>query len=105
MVNGDGEQTTQHTTTHGTANALTIKSVRLLDCLLSRVSLLDCLLSRVCLVDCLLSRVCLVDCPLSRVSLLDYLLSRKVFYGQEPPCGESTTTECGFNYQLLAVVY
>ena len=24
----------------------------------------------------------------------------KVFYGQEPPSGESTTTECGFNYQL-----
>ena len=22
----------------------------------------------------------------------------KVFYGQEPPSGESTTTECGFNY-------
>ena len=29
----------------------------------------------------------------------------KVFYGQEPPCGESTTTECGVNYQLLAVMY
>ena len=28
----------------------------------------------------------------------------KVFYGQEPPSGESTTTECGFNYQLLAVI-
>ena len=28
----------------------------------------------------------------------------KVFYGQEPPCEESTTTECGFNYQLLAVI-
>ena len=28
-----------------------------------------------------------------------------VFYGQEPPGGESTTTECGFNYQLLAVMY
>ena len=25
----------------------------------------------------------------------------KVVYGQEPPSGESTTTECGFNYQLL----
>ena len=23
-----------------------------------------------------------------------------VFYGQEPPCGESTTTECGVNFQL-----
>ena len=27
----------------------------------------------------------------------------KVFYGQEPPSGESTTTEYGVNYQLLAV--
>ena len=26
-----------------------------------------------------------------------------VFYGQEPSSGESTTTECGINYQLLAV--
>ena len=25
----------------------------------------------------------------------------KVFYGQEPPSGESTTTKCGVNYQLL----
>ena len=28
----------------------------------------------------------------------------KVVYGQEPLSGESTTTECGFNYQLLAVI-
>ena len=28
----------------------------------------------------------------------------KVVYVQEPPCGEFTTTECGFNYQLLAVI-
>ena len=28
----------------------------------------------------------------------------KVVYGQEPPSGESTTTECGLNYQLLAVI-
>ena len=27
----------------------------------------------------------------------------KVFYGQELPSGESTTTECGINYELLAV--
>ena len=26
---------------------------------------------------------------------------KAVFFGQEPPNGESTTTECGFNYQLL----
>ena len=30
--------------------------------------------------------------------LLD--ITVKVFYGQEPPSGESTTTECGVNYQL-----
>ena len=29
----------------------------------------------------------------------------KIFYGQEPPSGESATTECGFTYQLLAVIY
>ena len=28
----------------------------------------------------------------------------KVFYSQEPPSGESTTTECGVNCQLLAVI-
>ena len=28
----------------------------------------------------------------------------KVVYGQEPPSGESTTTEYGFNYQLHAVI-
>ena len=28
----------------------------------------------------------------------------KVFCGQEHPSGESTTTECGVNYQLLAVI-
>ena len=28
----------------------------------------------------------------------------KVFYGQESPRGESTTTDCGVNYQLLAVM-
>ena len=29
----------------------------------------------------------------------------KVFYGQKPPIGESTTPECEVNYQLLAVIY
>ena len=28
----------------------------------------------------------------------------KVFYGQEPPSGESTKTESGVNYQLLSVM-
>ena len=32
-------------------------------------------------------------------------INGKVFYGQEPQSGESITTECGFNYQLLAVIY
>ena len=27
-----------------------------------------------------------------------------VFYGQEPPSEEFTTTECGVNYQPLAVI-
>ena len=35
---------------------------------------------------------------------LDYKGKGKVFYGQEPQSGESTTTECGVNYQLLAVM-
>ena len=34
-----------------------------------------------------------------------YSIKGKIFYGQEPPSGESTTTECGVNYQLLAVMY
>ena len=36
--------------------------------------------------------------------LVDKRKKRKVVYGQEPPSGESTTTECGINYQLLAVI-
>ena len=28
----------------------------------------------------------------------------KFFYGQVPPSGESTTAECGVNYQQLAVI-
>ena len=28
----------------------------------------------------------------------------KIFYGQQPSSGESTTTECGVNYQLLVVI-
>ena len=34
-----------------------------------------------------------------------YWYKGKVFYGQEPPSGEYTATECGVNYQLLAVIY
>ena len=42
-----------------------------------------------------------------RVRIERELASRsdKVFYGQEPPSGESTTTECGVNYQLPAIMY
>ena len=32
------------------------------------------------------------------------MVKSKVFYGQEPPSGQSTTTESAFNYQLLAVI-
>ena len=34
-----------------------------------------------------------------------YFRKGKVFYGHEPPSGETTTTECEVNYQLLAVIY
>ena len=35
----------------------------------------------------------------------EWTVKGKVFYGQKPPCGESTNTEYGVNYQLLAVMY
>ena len=40
------------------------------------------------------------------VLILNHLkkVKGKVFYGEEPPSGESTTTEYGVNYQLLAVI-
>ena len=45
---------------------------------------------------------------LCSVGIGGYVLSikvkGKVVYDQEPHSGESTTTECGFNYQLLAVI-
>ena len=41
----------------------------------------------------------------SQLLLATHTKKGKVFYGQEPPSGESTTTECAFNYQLLAVIY
>ena len=36
-----------------------------------------------------------------------YSSSKKkvVFYGQDPRSGESTNTECGVSFQLLAVIY
>ena len=39
-------------------------------------------------------------------NLPDTLRKCKIFYGQNPPPhkGESTTTVCGINYQLLAVI-
>ena len=36
---------------------------------------------------------------------MSYKGKGKVFYGQQPAGGESTTTECGVNYQILAVIY
>ena len=38
-------------------------------------------------------------------SKLDIHYKVKVCYGQEHPSGESSTMECGVNYQLLAVIY
>ena len=52
-------------------------------------------------------KICIGRVELNRTLKLNSSVSKKgkVFYGQEPPSGESTTTECGFNYQLLAVIY
>ena len=43
---------------------------------------------------------CLQAVLLMRVGVV----TSEVFYGQEPPSGESTTTACGVNYQPLAVI-
>ena len=41
-----------------------------------------------------------------RVTRLTLTMKKyKVLNGLEPPSGESTTTECGVKYQLLAVIY
>ena len=40
----------------------------------------------------------------SRDGNLVAFVKSKVVYGQEPPSGDSTITECGINYQLLAVM-
>ena len=40
-----------------------------------------------------------------RVTGQHMMVKGKVFYGQEPPSGESTTTESGVNYQLLSVMH
>ena len=37
-------------------------------------------------------------------SIISLLKKSKVFFGQEPPSGESTTTEYGVNYKLLTVI-
>ena len=41
----------------------------------------------------------------SSLSAVISMAQVKVFYCQEPQSGQSTTAECGFNYQLLAVIY
>ena len=52
---------------------------------------------------------CIGNSPMQRTSKFNDSFSLqskcKVFYGQEPRSGESTTTECGFSCQLLAVIY
>ena len=40
-----------------------------------------------------------------KVNLVENNDKGKIIYDQEPPSRESTTTECGLNYQLLAVIY
>ena len=47
---------------------------------------------------------CLINLHLSPIFGIGIKGKGKVVYGQEPPSGESTATECGFNYQLLAVI-
>ena len=52
-----------------------------------------------------LAILCVVMCvPVCSQTCIDHQSKGKVVYGQEPPSGESTTTECGFNYQLLVVI-
>ena len=50
-------------------------------------------------------RICHLHLMTCNTSKLQLYVKCKVFYGQEPPSGESTTTECGFNYHLLSVIY
>ena len=59
------------------------------------------------LVHILLTKHVLANFWLVKFSLIDGELVEskgKVFYGQEPPSRESTTTECGVNYHLLAAI-
>ena len=41
----------------------------------------------------------------TKMMLVSIKVKGKVFYGQEPSSGESTTTESGVNYQLLSVMH
>ena len=45
------------------------------------------------------------DVQINNCILIKIAIKGKVFRGQEPDSGEYTTTECGVNYQLLAVIY
>ena len=36
--------------------------------------------------------------------MMNYKKVKSSIYGQVPPSLETTTTECGFNYQQLAVI-
>ena len=46
----------------------------------------------------------MLDCGADDVILHSDKSKGKVFYGQDPPSIESTTTECGVNHQQLAVM-
>ena len=47
---------------------------------------------------------CIVIYSVSNDCISFVKVKGKVVYGKEPPSGESTTTECEFNYQLLSVI-
>ena len=59
------------------------------------------------------SLLCLLSIPVLFAKVLYICMNKlriykgkgKVFYGQEPPSGESTNTESGVNYQLLSVMH
>ena len=47
----------------------------------------------------------MLECVTKTDSKFSNKVKGKVFYGHEPPSGESTTTESGVSYQLLAVMH
>ena len=47
---------------------------------------------------------CQLPTNFHNISVVKGVKKGKVFYGQEPSSGESTTAECGVNYQLITVM-